>query len=633
MKINGLGLRTWGVTAAILLLLGAAAGQSTWYVDKDASSPGDGMSWSTAFTRVEPALTAAVPGDEVRVAEGTYTPLLPTLPFTVKEGVALRGSYAGQGHSAPDAQDVEDYPTILSGDIFGDDQPGFINRSENCDHVVVVVAASRGNEVTVLDSLIIRGGYADGPLDLADGGGVWTVDVGLRLEHCTLTDNYAVDEGGGLYTRDVDVELFRCTIENNRADDDGGGLFVHNGRLDAKRVNVVGNEALGLDGNAHGGGVVSDGSAGTRFRDSLLQDNLAQGDIAFGGAIHAGGPLKVIGSRVTGNEALATNQAGGGAVWGQAMTILRSQFDGNLAVCTNWAAAGGAILTNSGETRLGQSGFFGNEARSALSSASGGALAVSGRLRAVDSVFSGNGIDAPAGSTVGGASWVVAFLPESEVVHCTFANNTAVGTNADIGGLAISEPFNPPGDHFVRNSVFWGNVDPSGSTERAQLGDLIWPSLEVDFCDVQGWTGAYGGTGNFGLDPLFVDADGADDVVGTVDDVLRLRMTSPCVDAGSDALAYPDRLDLDGDRRIAEPIPWDLDGLTRFVDIASVAEGPGGIVDMGAQETYACATEPMGTGSKQPASGGTLSGGGMPPSGDLVDRAGTMVPYVPCQDG
>ena len=46
----------------------------------------------------------------------------------------------------------------------------------------------------------------------------------------------------------------------------------------------------------------------------------------------------------------------------------------------------------------------------------------------------------------------------------------------------------------------------------------------VSFSDVQGGLG--GGTidggGNIDADPLFVDADGADDTVGTPDDDLRL---------------------------------------------------------------------------------------------------------------
>ena len=51
----------------------------------------------------------------------------------------------------------------------------------------------------------------------------------------------------------------------------------------------------------------------------------------------------------------------------------------------------------------------------------------------------------------------------------------------------------------------------------------------VNYSIVQGgWTGA--GGNNLNADPLFVDPNGADDVVGTVDDNLRLRSGSPAID-------------------------------------------------------------------------------------------------------
>jgi predicted outer membrane repeat protein len=82
---------------------------------------------------------------------------------------------------------------------------------------------------------------------------------------------------------------------------------------------------------------------------------------------------------------------------------------------------------------------------------------------------------------------------------------------------------------------------------------------EVTYCDVQdGWPGM----GNIDADPLFVDADGLDNVIGTIDDNLRLLGGSPCLDAGNN-LAIPPSL------------TTDLDGNPRIIN---------GIVDMGAYE-------------------------------------------------
>jgi hypothetical protein len=68
--------------------------------------------------------------------------------------------------------------------------------------------------------------------------------------------------------------------------------------------------------------------------------------------------------------------------------------------------------------------------------------------------------------------------------------------------------------------------------------------------------GGWGGDGskNLDADPLFVDADGPDDIVGTADDDLRLSAGSPAIDSG-DTLSAATLLgatDLDGNARLAD---------------------------------------------------------------------------------
>ncbi|MCP4710890.1 MAG: hypothetical protein GY869_19890, partial [Planctomycetes bacterium] len=65
-------------------------------------------------------------------------------------------------------------------------------------------------------------------------------------------------------------------------------------------------------------------------------------------------------------------------------------------------------------------------------------------------------------------------------------------------------------------------------------------------------------------DPLFVDADGADNTPGTEDDDLHLGIGSPCFETGNDAALPPDIADLDGDDDTAEPTPLDLDDKVRL---------------------------------------------------------------------
>ena len=72
--------------------------------------------------------------------------------------------------------------------------------------------------------------------------------------------------------------------------------------------------------------------------------------------------------------------------------------------------------------------------------------------------------------------------------------------------------------------------------------------------------------------PLFVDDDGADDTVGTLDDDLRLSDGSPAIDAGNNE---------------AIALTTDLDGNARFYDDINVTDTGNGVsplVDMGAYE-------------------------------------------------
>ena len=74
--------------------------------------------------------------------------------------------------------------------------------------------------------------------------------------------------------------------------------------------------------------------------------------------------------------------------------------------------------------------------------------------------------------------------------------------------------------------------------------------------DVQG---GLPGAGNIDADPQFFDADGPDDILGTLDDDLRLYTTfrhpSPAIDQGDNSALPADTYDLDGDGDTASRCP------------------------------------------------------------------------------
>ena len=123
----------------VLALAPNAVGQTTWYVDDDAPLGGDGTIWDTAFRYLQDALALADDDDEVRVAGGTYKPdqdeagnVIPSdrdASFHLISSGMLCGGYAGLADpNNPDVRDIDLYESVLSGDLAGDDGPGFENN-------------------------------------------------------------------------------------------------------------------------------------------------------------------------------------------------------------------------------------------------------------------------------------------------------------------------------------------------------------------------------------------------------------------------------------------------------------------------------------------------------------------------
>ncbi|MCX6376221.1 MAG: chitobiase/beta-hexosaminidase C-terminal domain-containing protein, partial [Armatimonadetes bacterium] len=65
-------------------------GSIVLHVSPDGSDTNDGLSWAASKRTVQAALNAAVPGDRVWVAAGTYNE-----PIALMRGVALYGGFAG----------------------------------------------------------------------------------------------------------------------------------------------------------------------------------------------------------------------------------------------------------------------------------------------------------------------------------------------------------------------------------------------------------------------------------------------------------------------------------------------------------------------------------------------------------
>ncbi|MCA9293027.1 MAG: right-handed parallel beta-helix repeat-containing protein [Phycisphaerales bacterium] len=276
------------------------------------------------------------------------------------------------------------------------------------------------------------------------------------------------------------------------------------------------------------------------------------------------------GFTITGGSALT---GGGMANVSSSPTVRRCVFVGNSA--SN--LGGGMYNTGGSSPTIEHCIFIGN-----TSTSHGGAIYVaSGSPKVTNCAFIGN----IAGGQGGG---LYVHVSSPSVTNCTFTANTATG------GGALSN--NNSSNTTVTNCTLWGDA-PS------EITNFNSPVPVVTYCNVQGGSA---GAGNINANPLFVDADGSDNVFGTLDDNVRLSASSPCIDAANNGAPG-----LVG-------ITTDLDILPRFVDDPAVADtgaGSAPIVDMGAYEFQASGPAPV----------PTLNQWGILALGLLVLTSGTLV--------
>jgi predicted outer membrane repeat protein len=189
--------------------------------------------------------------------------------------VALQGGYAGDGAINPDMRDPNRYPTILSGDLLGDDLQGTLNRDDNSYHVVT----ARGLlPPPRLDGFTIQSGQADGTDPNQFGGGLYVTAGSPEVLNCTFRSNTAVF-GGAIAAVHAAPVLGNCKLTGNQALLFGGALYNEDGAVVLTNGLIVGNSAgqaaaLGSSALYNVGGSIT-------LNDCTVADNAAPKGMAI----------------------------------------------------------------------------------------------------------------------------------------------------------------------------------------------------------------------------------------------------------------------------------------------------------------------------------------------------------------
>lgn len=353
----------------------------------------------------------------------------------------------------------------------------------------------------------------------------------------------------GLYTgpgnRDIDFLGRAITVRSTDPNDpnivagtiidcnSAGRGFVFNGGEGRDSV-LAGATITNGYHQSHGGGILCHGSSPT-IAHCVFSENLIGGTYwlhSGGGICNSLGDPMISNCKFIGNSA---NISGGGMRnYAGSPVLLNCEFIGNSANQNGGGMYDHHGMYQHGAPRLINCTFSGNSADFGGGMYNAGS---NGDPRLSNCVFSensagqyGGGISGEAGSTL-------------TLTNCILWGNSAGQYGGGIGGEAASSL-------TLANCILWGNTDSGGMGESAQI-HWGWPV--IDYCCIQGWTGALGGTGNIGADPCFVAPFGGD---------YHISADSPCIDAGD-----PDHWPLPGET--------DIDGETRVM---------GGRVDMGVDE-------------------------------------------------
>ncbi|MEO1534590.1 MAG: GC-type dockerin domain-anchored protein [Planctomycetota bacterium] len=536
----------------VVLLVTSQAHADRIHVNINTPLDGDGSTWGQAMRSLVDALAMAQPGDEVWVAQGTYGLGVNALrddSFVVPTGVALHGGFVG-GENALSERPAD----------FGASQT-FLGGGQNNAYSVIRLSGGTGD--TIIDRFIVRNGNAEGDpnglLRETRGGGLFLNMRGnVLIRDVVVRDCDADGDGGGLYAlrsgligtlRLERVRFNRCISEGA-----GGGAYLS--------VNTIVSDASFEANDAReGGGIAVEGNTFITVRDSSIISNTATGFVGGGVFLETDASSN---NHIFTDTLFIDNrssEADGGAI------AFRGFGTCDLVRCT--------IALNSAESP----------------GASGGAILMfargSSELIIENSLVAGNVSDGPGA----GIRHNPIDNGSTFIVNSTMVGNATI--NAPAGAISFAD-----GELFVINSILWDNQDSNGG-QSASLAGAGSTTVTLENSIIGGLgvgpNPVLPAVNTTGDDPMFVDADGPDNLYGTADDNVRLAPGSPAIDAGRSNLPAANQpTDFYGDPRLAD------DPATADTGVPSA----GGLtVDIGAAEFQpaACPADTNGDGVVNPA--------------------------------
>ena len=292
-----------------LSLVAPSALATTFYVDANLTTGlNDGSSWANAFQSsggLQRALLATSSGDEVYVAQGTYLPTTTGsrgASFQLQNGVEIYGGFLGGEVSPAERPPFGTAPSILTGDLLGNDGSNLFN--DNSFHVV---NAANTNATAILDGFTVERGNANSGGNNNRGAGILCIgSASPTVRNCFFFLHRSTFGGAAGYINGSAPRFLDCTFQGGIGGSFGGAFDIATaGAVRFERCVFRGNRA------ARAGALEVFATAGVVVSECVFFNNVATGT-AGGGAVWvgAGANVQFRGNTVVGNTSSNSAFAG-----------------------------------------------------------------------------------------------------------------------------------------------------------------------------------------------------------------------------------------------------------------------------------------------------------------------------------